>query len=129
MSSLKAEIVLEWADGEYPFALKGAQIEELEHVCGKVGFAAICQRVFLGVWFWGDIYHTVRLGLIGGGLGAVEARRLTDAYIGQDKPGIPLTSGPNNPESIAQAVLGAAMYGVEDIPVGEPPAGESPATE
>ena len=26
----KAEVTLEWADGEYPFALKGKQIEELQ---------------------------------------------------------------------------------------------------
>lgn len=129
MGNPKAEVILEWGGGEHVFALKGAQIEELEQVCGKVGFGAIFQRVMLGVWFWGDIYHTVRLGLIGGGMGAVEAKRLTDAYIGKDKPGIPLAHGPNNPEGIARAVLGAVMHGFEDLPEGEAPAGESPASE
>lgn len=127
--NLKAEVVLEWADGEYLFALKGNEIEELENVCGKIGFGAIYQRVSLGVWFWADLYHTVRLGLIGGGMGAVEAKRLTDTYIGRDKPGVPLVSGPNNPETVARAVLDAAMHGVGDIPSGEAPAGESPASE
>jgi len=129
MSNPKAEVVLEWADGEYLFALKGAQIEELEQICGKVGFGAIFQRVMLGTWFWGDIYHTVRLGLIGGGMGAVEAKRLTDTYIGRDRPSVPLAAGPNNPESVARAVLGAVMHGFEDIPSGEAGAGETPATE
>ena len=129
MSSLKAEIQLEWGDGEYNFALKGAQIEELESVCGKIGFGAIYQRVMLGTWFWSDLYQTVRLGLIGGGMGAVEAKRLTDMYIGRDKPSVPLAAGPNNPESIARAVLGAAMHGFEDIPSGEQEAGETRQTE
>lgn len=129
MSNPKAEIVLEWADGEYLFALKGAQIEELEQVCGKVGFGVVFQRVMLGAWFWSDIYHTVRLGLIGGGMGSVEAKRLTDAYIGKDKAGLPLAAGPNNPESVARAVLGAVMHGFEDIAPGEVGAGETPAND
>lgn len=129
MSNLKAEVVLEWGDGEYAFALKGAQIEELEQVCGKVGFGVIFQRVMLGTWFWADIYQTVRLGLIGGGMGAVEAKRLTDTYIGREKPNVPLAAGPNNPESVARAVLGAAMHGFEDIPSGEAMAGETRPTE
>lgn len=129
MSNPKAEIVLEWADGEYLFALRGAQIEELEQVCGKVGFGVIFQRVMLGAWFWGDIYHTVRLGLIGGGMGAVEAKRLTDMYIGRDKPSMPLANGPNNPESVARSVLGAVMHGFEDIPSGEAQAEAKRPTE
>lgn len=118
MSNPKAEIVLEWGGGEHLFSLKGAQIEELEQICGKVGFGAIYQRVSLGVWFWGDLYHTVRLGLIGGGMGAVEAKRLTDMYIGKEQKGVPLAGGPDSPESIARAVLGAVMHGFEDIPSG-----------
>lgn len=121
--NLKAEIVLEWADGEYLFALKGKQIEELEHVCGKVGFGAIFQRISMGVWFWGDLYHTIRLGLMGGGLGAVEAKRLTDMYVGQDRLATPLAAGPNSPEQVALAIVGAAMTGVPDIPLGKPKAG------
>lgn len=129
MGNPKAEIALEWGGGEHLFSLKGAQIEELEQVCGKAGFGVIFQRVMLGTWFWGDIYHSVRLGLIGGGMGAVEAKRLTDMYIGKDKPGVPLANGPNSPESIARAVLGAVMHGFEDIPSGEAVAGETRPTE
>lgn len=125
--NLKAEVFLEWGDGEYLFALKGKEIEELEHQCGKVGFGAIFQRISMGVWFWGDIYHSIRLGLIGGGMGAVEAKRLTDMYVGQNP--IPLVGGPNNPESVALAVVSAAMTGVPDLPLGESQAGESPAKE
>jgi len=125
---LKAEITLEWADGEYLFALKGAQIEELEHACGKVGFGVIYQRVMLGAWFWSDLYHTVRLGLIGGGMGAIEAKRLTDFYIGKET-NRPLT-GPNSPEAVARAVLGASMVGFGDLEnPGEGESRGSPASQ
>lgn len=128
MSNPKAEVMLEWGDGEYLFALRGKEIEELEQVCGKIGFGAIYQRVSLGTWFWGDLYHIIRLGLIGGGMGAVEAKRLTEMYAGKDRPAVPLAAGPNSPESVANAILRAVMHGMEDIEPGEAPAGGSPAT-
>lgn len=129
MSNPKAEIALEWGDGEHLFALRGKEIEELEQVCGKVGFGAIYQRVNLGTWFFKDIYHTIRLGLIGGGMGAIEAKRLVDMYCGQTRIAAPLVRGPNSPEMVAQAILGAVMHGFEDIAPGEALAGENPAKE
>jgi hypothetical protein len=108
--SLKAEVTLTWGDGEYLFALKGAQIEELERISEKVGFGAIYQRVALGVYKWSDLYNVIRLGLIGGGMGAVEAKKKTDFYIQA-----PLEAGPDSPLSVAKAVLGAVMFGFEDL--------------
>jgi hypothetical protein len=67
----------------------------------------------------------VRLGLIGGGLGAVDAKQKADFYIGHTKANYPLVAGPDNPESIAKAVLGAAMHGFEDLPPGEEQAPKS----
>lgn len=107
MQTVRAEVVLEWADGEYLFALKGKQIEELQAVA-KAGFGSIYQRVMEGNWFRGDLYHTIRLGLIGGGMGAVESKRLCDTYV----EGVPLGNGPNSPLTVAQVILGAAMMGV-----------------
>lgn len=117
--SLKPEVILHFGDAEYLFRLNGKEIEELQKVCGNIGFAAIYQRVNLGVWFWRDLYEVARLGLIGGGMGAIEAKGLTDFYIGHTKANYPLVSGPDNPESIAKAVLAAAMHGFEDLPPGE----------
>lgn len=110
---------MQWGDGEYLFRLNGREIEELQKLCGNVGFGAIYQRISLGVWFWGDLYHTIRLGLIGGGMGAVEAKKLTDMYAGRELGTVPLAAGPNSPESVANAVLRAAMHGFEDLPPGE----------
>lgn len=137
--SLKAEIVLEWADGEdHLFALKGAQIEELQAQC-NAGLGVIHLRVLSGGWFWGDLYYTVLLGLMGGGLDRVAATRLVNIYMGKNtKPDdrLPLAKGPYSPHLIASAILNATMFGFErlDKPatdgdaLGEVPAGESPAS-
>lgn len=112
-------LTIDWADGTYAFALKGKQIEELERVCGKIGFGAIYQRIMLGVWFYADLYHTIRLGLIGGGMGAVEAEAKCKMYV----DGVPMVAGPNSPESVAKAILASVMIGFEDFPPGEQQAG------
>lgn len=125
--SLKAEVVLTWGDGDYLFALKGGQIEELQHKCGDIGFGAIYQRVMLGQFYWGDLYHIARLGLIGGGMGAVEAKGKIDFYMGNEagENRAPLARGPNSPVSLAQAILGATMQGMESGPPGEAKPGEA----
>ena len=120
--SLKAEQVLEWADGEFLFALKAAQIEELQHVCGNVGFGVIYQRVQLGAWSIGDLQHTIRLALIGGGMDPVTAKRKIDVYA---QP--PLVSGPNNPETLARRIMQLAMHGMETLEPGEARPGSDPA--
>lgn len=126
--SLAAEVTLEWADGTYLFALKAAQIEELQKVCGA-GFGVIFRRVLAGEWYQGDLLHTIRLGLIGGGMGAVEAKQLTDTYA---TPPFARTEGPNSPVALTIAILSAVMIGLEDLPEtpqsGEAPAGGGPAT-
>lgn len=104
----RAEVTLEWADGEYLFALKGKQIEELQ-VCCKAGFGAVYRRTMEGNWFFSDIYHTIRLALIGGGLGAIEAKRMCDNYV----DGVVLASGPNSPLIVAQSILGASVMGLK----------------
>jgi hypothetical protein len=113
--TLKGEVTLEWADGEFLFALKSAQIEELQHVCGNVGFGVIYQRLQLGAWSLGDIQHTIRLALIGGGMDPILARRKVDMYA---KP--PLVAGPNNPEKLARAIVQAAMHGLETLETSSP---------
>lgn len=124
----KPEVVLEWANGEYLFALRLEQIEALESECrnphtGKngVGIAAIWMRLTSGTWYVSDITNTIRLGLIGGGMGAVEAMRLVNNYVST----VPLSSikndrGPNSPLVVAQAILASAMVGV----VGDDPGKE-----
>lgn len=123
--SLKPEVVLRWADGEFLFRLNGKEIEELQKVCGNVGFAEIYARIAHGKWFWADIYHTIRLGLIGGGMGAVDAKQKTDMYCGREKAAVPLLQGQDSPVNVAATVIGVAMHGFEDLPPGEAQALES----
>jgi hypothetical protein len=112
-----ATLVLEWADGEYPFALPMGQIEELQRVCGDIGFGAIYQRVMLGAWKIEDLYHTIRLGLIGAGMGQVDAARLVKAYF--NAPAMGFAADPKDScENVAKAVLSSVMIGVP-APFGE----------
>jgi len=120
--SKSAEVVLEWADGTFLFALKGKQIEELQSVTNSA-FGVIVQRVFLGTWFFGDLKHTIRLALMGGGMGAVEATRKVEMYVGGAELCVPLDDGPNSPAQVAKAILGAVMFGLKDISPGEAEAG------
>lgn len=123
--SLSAEVVLDWADGSYTFALKAKQIEELEHLTG-VGIGRLSARVSGEVdFYYRDVRETIRLGLVGGGTPATEATRLVNAYVdGQplqplDKDGKP---HPDGPLLMARAILGAVRFGFERLPEGEAPA-------
>lgn len=107
MSRLGA-VTLEFADGEYPFRLRMAQLIELDETC-QVG----PQRMLIdfaesnGRTKW--IREIIRLGLIGGGLKPVEASRLVKSYVDER----PLM------ESVlhAQVILSAAVVGMpEDSP-------------
>ena len=74
MANLKAEVSLTWGDGEYLFALKIAEIEELQKAC-DAGFGEIAARVFGNLFYIRDVYEIIRLGLIGGGMAPVTAKQ------------------------------------------------------
>lgn len=120
--SKKPEIELEWADGTYLFALRAVQVEELEAISKNprvpdkvgIGFGAIYQRVFSGEWYDSDLYNIVRLGLIGGGMGAIDAKRMCETYVHN----APRVGGLHNmtkdsPLAVAQAVLIATIVGID----------------
>lgn len=95
-------VTLEWADGEYPFALNIGQARELE-AKQATGIGAIYQRLTLGAWYADDIYQVIRLGLIGGGMAPPEAMRLANLYVAER----PMAE--NQP--IALAIMLAAFFG------------------
>jgi len=118
------KVTLEWADGEYPFALRSGEIEELESISFNpetekkgIGIGAVWMRLMGGGWFVGDIFNVIRLGLIGGGLDEIKAKRLVDFYV-KNKPlsdnGYVRTPSPSNPLTVAQAILAAAIVGVDE---------------
>ncbi len=112
-------VFVTWADGAYTLCLPLAQLEELQERC-DAGPLVIAERLKHGHWQVRDVYQTLRLGLIGGGMAPAEAMRLVGRY---GPPERPVT------ESVlpALAVLDAALFGKRDEPVGKSPAdgGES----
>lgn len=105
-----AKISFDWADATYTFRLGIKELLELQEKC-DAGPAFILGRLNDGSWRINDIYETIRLGLKGGGLEPVKALGLMDRYV-KDRPWL---------ENIipAQAILSAALVGVEDEPLGK----------
>lgn len=105
------QVTLAWADGTYLFCLKLAQIEELQTHC-DAGPMVIADRLQHGRWQTQDVYQTLRLGLIGGGMAPVDALRLVTLY---GPPTRPIA------ESVlpALSVLNAVLFGKRDEPVGK----------
>lgn len=122
-------IDLEFADGEYRFALPLGQIDELQRKCGA-GIGAIFARAIKGATRIGDdiilapasaefyaldLIETIRQGLIGGGQGTVDGRtvkvdpnmvrRLVDNYV--------LNQPLRTAWELAVAILGAVIVGYE----------------
>lgn len=122
-------IDLNFADGEYRFALGLAQIDELQRKCGA-GIGAIFARVMKGSMRQGeqiilspghaefyalDLIETVRQGLIGGKQGIVNdlpvevtpqiAKRLVDNYL--------LNQPLSHAWDMAVAILAAVIVGHE----------------
>lgn len=110
--NIAAEIELSWADGTYLFALKLKQIEELQRLCGA-GLGEIAQRLLVnGHWYVRDITETIRLALVGGGMAPTRALEMIATYV----DGHPISSmrSPDNPLTVAQAVMTATYYGIEE---------------
>ncbi|MGF7053988.1 hypothetical protein GGC47_003176 [Bosea sp. OAE752] len=108
----RCRIDLEWADGTYPFCLPLAQLEELQALC-EAGPLVIAQRLEHGQWTSKEVYHTLRLGLIGGGMSPVAALHKTKLYVlAEDRPW-----AENVP--FAHAVISAVVFGKPDETVGK----------
>lgn len=119
-----------FGDAEQTFDLAAPHIvRELETATGA-GIGALIARVIHERTFrHADLEHTIRLGLIGGGMAPKEAARLVAAYL----PLAPLEEG----MILAMSILGALFIGnreeapvQEELPVEEAPAQEElPAPE
>lgn len=109
---------LTWAGGEHGFLLTIDLLRALQDKC-DAGPMFILERLGTKRWLVDDVIQPIRLGLEGGGLSKEEARRLVKLHV-EDRP---------LQESVmtAMAVLMAALYGVEDDPVGELEAGAEDA--
>ena len=128
MSALAAEVVLDWGDGQYLFALKGKQIEHLEKVC-DAPIGQIAARLFSRMPAYRDVRETVLQGLIGGGTPPVTATQLVTTYL--DGQPLDAANDPSSPLKTAVAIMQAAWFGVPELVAesGEAPAGSDPVTE
>lgn len=108
-----SKVDLTWAGGEHTFCLPIEQLRALQQRC-DAGPAWVLSRLANSQWMVDDVVSTIRLGLEGGGLSKSEATRLVKVHV-EDQP---LTLSVKT----ASVILMAALYGVEDDPVGEAPA-------
>jgi hypothetical protein len=108
--SRDASITLDWADASYVFALKWGQLIQLQEACDAGPFV-ILQRLSTGQWKMHDISHTIRLGLIGGGLEPAKALSLVRDYV-ESRP-------PMENVMLARGILGIALQGAPDEKPGE----------
>ena len=116
--SRDASVTLPFADGDYTFRLGWGDLAKLQE-SRDAGPYVILARLQTHQWLVQDISEVIRLGLIGGGLKPVEALQLTRSYV-EARP--PMENLPT-----AILVLGTAIVGPQDEPVGKPQAA-SPAT-
>lgn len=107
--SRDARVELDWADGTYAFRLAWAGLAELQEKT-NAGPYVVLQRIMGGTWRIEDIAHTIRLGLIGGGMTPVEALKKVRTYVEERPPLENLIT--------AQAVLMAALYGAPEEDLG-----------
>lgn len=71
-----ADYYAEFAGEERLFRLRMGEIVDLQRACDDVGVGAIVLRLIGQSYFVGDVFHILRLGLIGGGVSEIEARRM-----------------------------------------------------
>lgn len=108
--SRDASVTLDFADGTYVFRLRYAELMQLQEAT-DAGPSWVLNRMMQPTpenrgWRVQDISHTLRLGLIGGGLEPIKALNLVRTYV-EARP-------PMESLLLAQAVLAAALMGVPD---------------
>ncbi|KQQ38703.1 hypothetical protein ASG19_06700 [Rhizobium sp. Leaf306] len=110
-----AQITLPWADGDYTFRLGWGELELLQEACGA-GPYVVLNRLIADEWMMGDVLHTIRLGLIGGGMAPTDALKKVRDYV-EKRP-------PVENVLYAQGILSAGLTGApEEGALGEDVAG------
>lgn len=102
--------VREWAGKERVFALSYGDILNLQQAVG-VGIGVIYGRLIRGTYNAEDAYETIRLALVGGGMGLVEAKGLMARHWD--------TQGNLAHVALAASLLTEVMVGVETGPADE----------
>lgn len=99
-----------FGDGPHEFLLKIRQLEELQDHT-KSGPISLYNRLFSRDWRVEDVYHTIRLGLIGGGMSKDKALKLVESTL--DDLGLVEAS------TLALVILADSLKGKDDDPAGK----------
>lgn len=103
-------VTLNWVGGEHEFALRIGELRALQESC-NAGPEEVFNRLRMGTWRVNDMIEPIRLGLVGGGMPAKEAKALVLPLIDQ--------------HALAQfkltaiAIMSDALFAPKDDPVGE----------
>lgn len=97
-----------WADGKYTFRLGWDELAQLQEAtdCGPL---FLLERLASKTWLIGDISHSIRLALIGGGATPDKALSLVTNYV-EKRP-------PMENVMLAYAIVGAGVQGAPDEPL------------
>lgn len=114
-------LIREWAGRERKFVLTFGSVMDLEQACGDgkepAAVGAIFQRLVSSKFRAGDVYHTIRMALIGGGMGQIEAKTLLAQHF-DTRPYL-------ENAGLAIDILTELMAGVEPAPKVEDGDGEA----
>lgn len=114
MAARDALVRLDFGDDEHAFRLRIGELRELQELC-DAGPPVVFARLGSASYRVEDVRETIRLGLVGGGMKAVDAMRLVRRYVDE----IPAWAAN---ASLAYIILGASLFGPEDEAVGKPKA-------
>ncbi|MGY6251759.1 gene transfer agent family protein [Bosea thiooxidans] len=122
LENRNGRIELDFADGTYGFRLAIGELEELQEKTG-IGPYALLRRLLANDWLTTDVRETIRLGLIGGGVEPIAAKKLVERYIDQRSSWV-------TNAMLAQAIVSAALVGApEEMPgKGSAPEAETEAS-
>lgn len=103
------QIEREWAGRERSFALSFGSVMDLEQACGDgktpAAIGLIFQRLTRGLFTVSDVYHTIRLALVGGGMASGDAGALMKRHF-DTRPYV-------QNAGLAVEILEAVMVGIE----------------
>lgn len=109
--SRAAEVTLLWGGEERLFRLPIGRIRAVQEKC-DAGLPELLRRYITQAWMIDDVREVILQGLIGGGLDNQSATKAVMAYFDDT---------PVQPHVItAQAIVAAAIVGVDDEDLGEP---------
>lgn len=109
--SRAAEVNLLWGGEERLFRLPIGRIRAIQEKC-DAGLPELLRRYITQAWMIDDVREVILQGLIGGGLDNQTATKAVLAYF-DDTPIQPHVT-------VAQAIVAAAIVGVDDEDLGEP---------